>query len=143
MTDEARRRAGEHDIARLIHHYAWLTDQHRWEALTELYARDGAMRRPTAPDTEIRGREAILAAFLERPPRATQHVCFNIVVTMTGEDTADAVSGILLFAGQAAQDGGLPMMGGAPLVGAYEDRLVREDGVWRFAERRGRLTFRK
>jgi hypothetical protein len=89
------------------------------------------MTRPTAPDAPIVGREALLAAFLARPPRTSQHVVGNIVVEVESETEASAKSVILLFTGKE----------GPPLIGTYRDRFVRTDEGWRFSERRGALTW--
>ena len=130
MTDEERR-AIEWECARLINLYANLNDEARWEEAAALYAEDGLMTRPTAPDAPIVGREALLAAFLARPPRTTQHVVGNIVVDVESEDAASAKSVILLF---TSKDG-------PPLIGTYRDRFVRTPEGWRFSERRGALTW--
>ena len=126
--DEAR--AIEWDCARLIAHYANLNDAARWSVLAALFAPDGRMARPSAPDMWIEGREAILAAFLSRPARTTRHVCSNIVVDVISDDEATAESAILMFTGAAA-----------PLVGSFLDRFRYTSEGWRFAERRGILTF--
>lgn len=129
MTEEERR-AAEHDCARLIALYANLNDEARWDEVSALYAEDGVMVRPTAPDAPIQGREAILAAFKSRPARTTRHICSNVVITVESPDTASGVSAMLLFTGAAA-----------PLVGSFRDRFVRTAEGWCFAERRGSLTF--
>ena len=126
------RRAIEWDCARLINLYAALNDEGRWPEVAALYAEDGSMTRPTAPDAPIVGRTAILAAFESRPRRRTRHICSNIVVTALGRDDATATSAMLLFTAADA----------APLVGGFADRFRRIPGEgWRFAERRGSLTF--
>jgi hypothetical protein len=122
----------EWDCARLINLYASLNDEGRWPEVAALYAEDGSMTRPTAPDAPIVGRAAILAAFESRPRRTTRHICSNIVVTVVDRDEASATSAMLLFTGADA----------APLVGGFADRFRRVPGEgWRFAERRGTLTF--
>lgn len=130
MTD-AERFQIEWACARLINLYASLNDQARWDEVVDLYAPDGLMTRPTAPDQPIVGREALLAAFKARPPRKTQHVCANIVVTVEAPDAASATSAMLLFTSADAQ----------PLVGTYRDHFVRLNGRWLFSERRGALSF--
>ncbi|OYY70404.1 MAG: hypothetical protein B7Y47_09705 [Sphingomonas sp. 28-63-12] len=130
MTDE-QRRAIEWDCARLIHLYAQLNDAARWSEVAALYAPDGSMTRPTAPDAPVIGREAILAAFQARPPRTTRHVCANVVIDVESPSRAQGNSAMLLFTSAAAP----------PLVGGFEDRFVLTDAGWRFAERRGTLTF--
>ena len=126
----AERRAIEWDCTRLINLYANLNDAARWPELAALYAEDGLMTRPSAPDVPIVGRDAILAAFTARPPRATRHVCSNIVIDVEGADAARGTSAMLMFTGA-----------GAPLVGGFNDRFVLTDAGWRFAERRGLLSF--
>ncbi|MDF2638489.1 MAG: hypothetical protein K0R64_1473 [Novosphingobium lindaniclasticum] len=123
-------RAIEHDCARLIARYANRNDAADWVAVASLYAADGRMARPTAPDDWIVGREAILTAFQSRPARATRHICSNVEITVVDGDTALGESAMLLFTGE-----------GSPKVGSFLDRFVRTGEGWRFAERRGLLTF--
>ena len=131
-------------ISELITRYAALNDAGDWAAVAALYTDDGRMNRPTAPDDFVVGREAILAAFKARPARAARHVVANILVTLENPTEASASSQILLFTGADAHDGGLPLQSvSPPLVGTYEDRLVRDTSGWRFLERRGRLDFRR
>lgn len=124
------RRAAEADCARLIALYANLNDEARWDEVAALYAEDGVMFRPTAPDAPVAGREEILAAFKSRPPRTTRHVCSNVVIDVESETTARGTSAMLLFTGE-----------GAPLVGSFHDLFVLTGDGWRFAERRGSLIF--
>jgi hypothetical protein len=131
MTEDERR-AIEWDCTKLINLYAMLNDEGRWPEVAALYAEDGSMTRPTAADAPIIGRDAILSAFESRPRRTTRHVCANIVVTVIGRDEAVATSAMLLFTAADAP----------PLVGGFTDRFRRVGGGgWRFAERRGMLTF--
>jgi hypothetical protein len=124
------RRAIEWECSRLIALYANLNDGARWADVAELYAVDAAMARPTAPDVLISGRGAILAAFLARSPRTTRHVCANVVIDVESRTIARGTSAMVLY---TAHD--------APLVGSFHDRFVLTDDGWRFAERRGSLTF--
>ena len=138
-----KRRAIEWDCTRLINDYANLNDAGRWEDVAALYAEEGLMARPSAPYQPVVGRDAILASFRERPPRVSRHICANIVVTVESRDAASAQSMILLFSGTVATDGGLPLLDKKPaLIGEYRDRFVRTADGWRFAERRGALSFR-
>ena len=142
MTDDERR-AIEWECARLINLYANLNDEARWEEAAALYAEDGLMTRPTAPDAPVVGRKALLESFLARPPRASRHVCANIVVDVESTTAASAFSVILLFTGTADAAGGPATRDeGPPLVGTYGDRFVLTGEGWRFAERHGGLTFK-
>ena len=141
MTPE-QRLAIEWECTRLINLYAQWNDEARWEEVAALYTEDGLMTRPTTPDKEVIGRAALLEAFLARPPRASRHVCTNIVVTVENETEASAESVIILYMGNAAEGGGLPTRDPAgPLVGTFRDRFRLTDEGWRFSERRGALSF--
>jgi ketosteroid isomerase-like protein len=121
----------ERACERLIVDYAALNDAGDWDAVVALYAENGRMSRPTAPDDFITGQGAILAAFKARPPRTTRHICANIRVTIESESRATATSQILLF---TAADS-------APMVGSYADVFAKTANGWRFMERRGSLDF--
>lgn len=129
MTPEERR-AIEWECARLIAHYANLNDAGRWEDVAALFAEDGVMTRPSAPDSPIRGRQTILDALRARPPRVTRHFCSNIVIHVDAADEARGESAMLLFT-----------EGTSPLVGSFDDQFVLTDQGWRFAARHGRLSW--
>ncbi|WP_235902599.1 nuclear transport factor 2 family protein [Sandarakinorhabdus oryzae] len=131
MMDAIERIIAERACERLILDYAAAIDAADWDTVAALYVASGRMSRPTAPDDFIEGRDAILASFCARPPRTTRHICANIRVTLLDADNATASSQIMLF---TASDQ-------PPLVGSYADVMVREDGTWRFVERRGSLDF--
>ena len=141
MTPE-QRRAIEADVTRLIHAYTWANDDADWHACAALYTEDALFRRPSGGEP-VRGREAILAGFLARPARAQRHTIANVLVDVVDENTARARSVIVLYMGDAADDGGLPVQDAkSPLVGTFTDLLVRTAEGWRFAERVGALDFR-
>ena len=141
MTDEERR-AIEADCERLIKRYVNLNDAQDWPAVAALYTEDAHFARPSKPGEFIEGREAILASFLARPARAQRHVIANVVVDVEDADHARAFSVIVLYMGDAADDGGLPVQDPkSPLIGTFTDRLVRTRDGWRFAERLGALDF--
>jgi hypothetical protein len=140
--DNAERLEIEQACIRLVNRYANLGDAQDWEAVAALYTEDATMRRPSGGDPVV-GREAILAAFKARPPRAQRHVVSNIVVDVEGPATARTFSVILLFQGEAAAPGELPeMSANSPLVGWYRDLIVQTSEGWKFAERIGGLDFR-
>lgn len=123
-------RAVEHDCAQLIARYANLNDAGAWHEVAALFVPDGRLARPTAPDDVIVGRDAILAAFLARPARRTRHLCTNVAIRALSEDEAEGECAIALF---LADD--------TVRVGSFHDRFRRTPEGWRFAERRGTLTF--
>jgi ketosteroid isomerase-like protein len=120
----------EREIERMVLDYAAFNDAGDWEAVAGMFAADGRVSRPIAPDDFTQGCDAILAAFKARPPRTTRHIVSNIRVDVDSE-SASATSQIMLFTGP----------GMAPLVGSYADRLVKTAEGWRFTERRGSLDF--
>jgi 3-phenylpropionate/cinnamic acid dioxygenase small subunit len=141
--DEAAAWMARAAIAELITRYAALNDAGEWEALAALYTEDGRMSRPTVPEELISGRVAILDAFRSRPGRVSRHIVANVRVKLESDARARATSQILLFTGRAADDGGPPLLASAaPLIGSYDDTLVKTAAGWRFHERRGRLDFR-
>jgi len=141
MTPDERR-AIEWDVTRLINQYVNRNDAADWEAVAALYTEDGSLRRPSGGDA-VHGREAILAAFRARPPRAQRHVIANVVVDVVSETEAAAFSVIVLYMGDAAEDGGLPAkVANSPLIGTFTDKVVLTEDGWRFAERLGALDFR-
>lgn len=126
---------------RLIHHYAMLNDAGDFPAMAALFTADGAFARPTDADNLMRGRDAILAMYLARPPRFTRHMITSVVITV---DDADNATGHSYLSLHTAPAGGPAPAQADPsyLIGAFHDRFVREDGVWKFAERRGSLSMR-
>jgi len=139
MTDEERR-AIEADCERLIKHYVNLNDAQDWPAVAALYTDDALFRRPSGGDP-IEGREAILASFVARPPRAQRHVIANVVVDVEDADHADAFCAILLYQGDPVAEGLPALSANSPLIGTFTDKLVRTAEGWRFAERVGGLDF--
>ena len=140
MNDDTRR-AIEADVTRLIHEYVWANDAQDWEKCASLYTSDAVFRRPSGGDPVV-GREAILASFTARAPRAQRHVMANTLVDVVSEKEATVKSVIVLYMGDAAEEG-LPVQDPkSPLIGTFEDRVVRTAEGWRFAERTGGLDFR-
>ena len=129
MTQEERQ-AIEHECARLVARYANLGVAGDWAALADLYVDDGRLSRPSAPDTWIEGRTAILNAFQARLPRNGRHLCTNVVIDVVNEREALGESAVGLF-----------VEGGAAKMGSFHDRFVRTASGWKFAERRGSIVF--
>lgn len=136
-----QRRAIEADVTRLIHQYVWANDAQDWEQCASLYTEDAVFRRPSGGDPVV-GRSAILESFTARPPRAQRHVMANTLVEVLSETEATAKSVIVLYMGDAVEDG-LPVQDAkSPLIGTFEDRCALTADGWRFAERTGGLDFR-
>jgi hypothetical protein len=126
---------------RLIHHYAMLNDAGDFQAMAQMFTSGGAFARPTEADNLIRGRDAILAMYLARPARFTRHMITSVVITVDDADHAGGHSYLSLHTAQAGET--TPAQADPSyLIGAFHDRFVREDGIWKFAERRGSLSMR-
>jgi ketosteroid isomerase-like protein len=140
MTED-QRRAIEADVTRLIHQYVWANDAQDWEQCAALYTQDAVFRRPSGGDPVV-GRAAILESFTARPPRAQRHVMANTLVDVLSDIEATAKSVIVLYMGDAVEDG-LPVQDAkSPRIGTFVDRVVKTADGWRFAERTGGLDFR-
>ena len=127
----------------LILEFAARIDSSQTHTLGELMTADCSFARPTVPDVVIEGREAILAAFAKRPATmVTQHLNLNIRVTLTGPDTAESHSVVMLFIANSADEliPGKGRKAGSPLLGTWSDKFVRTAQGWRFSARRGAAT---
>jgi hypothetical protein len=122
---------------------ASIIDESRYDDLARIFSTDGVFARPTVPDEPIIGRDAIIAAFKKRPPnKLAQHLVLNIRVRLTGADTAEGTSSIMLYMTDAATpfENGKGRKASGPLLGLYRDSYVRTTEGWRIADRRGRVT---
>jgi ketosteroid isomerase-like protein len=124
----------EAEITRLVTQSAALSDAGDFAALATMFTEDGVYQRPSGGDPIV-GRAQILASYKARPPRLARHVVANVLVDVVSADEARCRSTLLLYTGEPGEQ---PAKAAAPaLLGGFEDRLVRQDGKWLFAERRG------
>jgi SnoaL-like domain len=127
----------------LIVEFATRIDEGQAHTLGDLMTADASFARPTVPDVVIQGRDAILAAFSARPKHLiSQHLNLNIRIRLTGADTAEGHSVVMLFLADA-NDELVPGKGrktGAPIIGTWTDTFVRTAQGWRFKDRRGMAT---
>lgn len=128
------RMVAEGEIARLITRYAHLNDAGDYPALEEMFTDDAVFVRPSGGEPVV-GRAAILASFLARPPRISRHLVSGVLVDLVAPDAARCRSTVLLYT--ASQSELRPAAADGGLIGGFEDRLVRTEGGWLFAERRG------
>lgn len=129
------------NCSQLIAQFALANDARDADALTEMFVENGVFIRPTKPDQPYAGREVIREAFRAKPANlVTRHVVANIVVDVLNTTEARAQSYLLLYTAPATETG-LPKADAKQLLGAFDDRMVRDsDGVWKFRERRGSLA---
>lgn len=127
----------------LIVEFATRIDEGRSTTMGDLLTDDATFARPTAPDVVIQGRDAILAAFASRPKHlVSQHLNLNIRIRLTGADSAEGHSVVMLYLADA-NDELVPGKGrktGAPILGTWTDNFVRTADGWRFKDRRGMAT---
>ena len=127
----------------LILEFAARIDNGQAQTLGELLAEDATFARPTAPDVVINGAANIVAAFASRPKTmVSQHLNLNIRIRLTGPDSAEGNSIVMLYIASAADElvPGKGRKAGAPLIGTWTDQFVRTAAGWRFKDRRGAVT---
>lgn len=117
-------------ITELVARYNHAVDHGDGKAFADAFTEDGALE---IPGRVIEGRPALAEFAIAFAPsmRAPRHIATNLLI--------DGDAG----AGQARLSAYVQMFGlvGDPprqqvlASGIYDDRLVREDGVWRFARR--------
>ncbi|MCX4091483.1 nuclear transport factor 2 family protein [Nocardia sp. alder85J] len=99
-------------------------------AYAELFARDAKLR--LGPVMRADGRaaiEAVATEVLRAGDERTVHVLASPRITLDG----DRATGECVWVAITQPDSGSPPV----RVGRHLDKLVREDGRWRFAERKG------
>ncbi len=130
------------EITNLIADYLFAIDERDAELFRELWAEDAVYRLTrdaVGLGTPLHGREAIVAGFAayfagegeHQPGTFVRHHCTNLRIgVVDGEVTAKCGMMSIL---QQLVDGVIRI--GPNRTGVYSDRLVREDGRWRFVER--------
>lgn len=121
--------------------FAIHSDRSDFESLAALFTEDGVYTRPSVPDVEIRGRDSIYQAFLERPPLEIKHLVSNCVVDVLSPDSAKGVSYITFLAAPRTEQA-LPLTAGSIHVGEFHDHYVLTPEGWKISERRGRLNLK-
>lgn len=119
------------DLARRYAHHVW---QGQPLEAVALFARDGVM--DLGADGRIEGIGQLRAVYGEKVggDMLLQPYVHNHVVTI--EEDGNHASGVCYLDLRCRRDG-------ESLIGAgfYEDRYLREDGVWKFASRRLKLDY--
>jgi 3-phenylpropionate/cinnamic acid dioxygenase small subunit len=123
--------AEQEEVRRTLALYAHRHDGRDVDGYAELFARDGSF---VSARAEHRGRGAVkefIADLYRTQPkdRRTKHLCGNSIVDVDGQ-TARAVTDFVAY--ERLGDGAWQVH----TIGQYQDRLILEDGMWRFAERR-------
>lgn len=131
----------EWHCAKLCNQFANYNDQNDFKAVCDLFIEDGSFWRPSVPDTEIKGRDAIHEAFLQRPALVIRHIVSNCVIDVKSENEATG-SSYLTFLAAPLTDDPLPLTPGAMHIGEFRDRFVRTESGWKFQERKGSLALK-
>ena len=131
----------ERECERLVLDFVFFSDHQQPEALSQLFADDGVMHRPSG-DSLI-GRDAIHKSYQSRPQgRLTRHICTNIRITVDSADRARGLSYAVIYSANLSRPAyahfGIET-DPRHLVGEFEDEFVRTPEGWRFAVRHARF----
>ncbi|HZF14632.1 MAG TPA: nuclear transport factor 2 family protein [Steroidobacteraceae bacterium] len=134
----------ERACERLVHVYGRALDLGDLSGAADCFAVNGSMARPMAPDQVIEGRETIRAALLTRPKTLlTKHLATNVMIDVEGRDAASGLSCLTMISTTPLADAKPPFVSKGPIYfGEFKDRYVRENGEWKFLERRGSIQMK-
>lgn len=141
----AERMQIERACERLVYEYSRVLDVGNLSAAADLFATNGSMSRPMSPQQIIEGRETIRASLLTRPKGLlTKHLATNVMIDVDSREQAHGLSYLTMIATTPPSGAQPPFASAGPIFfGQFQDQFVREDGVWRFLQRRGsiQMTF--
>jgi hypothetical protein len=134
----------ERACERVVHAYSRALDLGDMGAAADCFAANGSMARPMAPDQVIQGREAIRAALMSRPKTLlTKHLATNVMIDVESRDAAHGISYLTMISTTPPGDTMAPYVSQGPVYfGEFKDRYVRENGLWKFQERRGSIQMK-
>ncbi len=140
----AQRLEIERACERLLYEYMRAIDRSDPDGAADLFAKDGSLARPLAPDQIIQGQEAIRASLRQRPPQlVTRHLVGNVLIDVESPVAATGVSSVVMIATHLPPDGQLPNEAPGPMYfGEFRDRFVRIEDRWCFLERRGSIQIK-
>jgi len=134
----------ERACERLVLVYSRALDLGDMSAAADCFAENGSMARPMAPDAVIQGREVIRTSLLTRPKTLlTKHLATNVMIDVESRDAASGLSYLTMIATTPGADAKPPFVSPGPIYfGEFKDRFVRENGAWKFLERRGSIQMK-
>ena len=134
----------ERACERLIHEYSRALDLGDMSAAADFFAENGSMARPMMPDAVIQGRQNIRASLLTRPKTLlTKHLATNVMVDVESRTSASGLSYLTMISTTPPADGKPPYVSQGPIYfGEFKDKFVRENGAWKFIERRGSIQMK-
>ena len=134
-TDQLQMLVDKDAIRTLIMDYSRDLDARNWDALVQLFAKDGGTLEG-ATGVAV-GREAIKDMMVKAMGTASNgdgvsldnlHLLTNEMINVDGDHATALTKWVFVMAG--ADKGPAPV-----LIGHYADDLVREDGAWKFKRR--------
>ncbi len=134
----------ERACERLVYVYSRALDLGDMSGAADCFAENGSMARPMAPDQVVQGRETIRAALLTRPKTLlTKHLATNVMIDAESRDSASGLSYLTMISTTPPADSKPPYVSQGPIYfGEFKDRYVRENGEWKFLERRGSIQMK-
>jgi hypothetical protein len=134
----------ERACERIVYEYSRALDLGDMSGAADFFATHGSMARPMAPDQVIQGRETIRASLLTRPKTLlTKHLATNVMIDVESRDSASGLSYLTMISTTPPADTKPPYVSHGPVYfGEFKDRFVRENGVWKFLERRGSIQMK-
>jgi hypothetical protein len=140
----AERSEIERACERLVYRYSRALDLGDMNAAADCFAVNGAMARPMNPEQLVQGREAIRASLLTRPKSLlTKHLASNVMIDVESRDAASGLSYLTMISTTPGAEAKPPHVSQGPLwFGEFRDRFVRENGAWKFLERRGSIQMK-
>jgi SnoaL-like domain len=134
----------ERACERLTYAYGRALDLGDMNAAADCFAENGSFARPMNPGQVIQGREAIRASLLTRPKTLlTKHLTTGVMIDVESRDAARGLSYLTMIATTPADGAAPPFNSSGPIYfGEMQDRFVREQGVWKFLERRGSIQMK-
>jgi hypothetical protein len=134
----------ERACERLVYVYSRALDLGDMSAAADCFAENGSMARPMAPDVVVQGRQSIRAALLTRPKTLlTKHLATNVMIDVESRNSASGLSYLTMISTTPPADAKPPFVSQGPVYfGEFKDRYVRENGVWKFLERRGSIQLK-
>jgi hypothetical protein len=133
----------ERACERLVYAYSRALDLGDMSGAADFFAENGSMARPMAPDAVVQGRETIRTSLLTRPKTLlTKHLATNVMIDVESRDAASGISYLTMISCTPGEEKPPFVSQGPVYFGEFRDRFVRENGVWRFLERRGSVQMK-
>lgn len=134
----------ERACERLCNAYVRALDLGDMNAAADCFAEHGSMARPMNPKDLIQGREAVRTSLLTRPKTLlTKHLATNAMINVESRDSARGISYLTMVATTPAEGSVPPFISNGPIYfGEMQDRFIRENGEWKFLERRGSIQMK-